>query len=155
VCKTDALTAWRRERDDGARRRARTGMDLPRRFGRLASSDSASHAFGVPGRDRTSTPKNAGLSRARLPFPPQGHCRDIAMTTSLQWNSMVRAEGVEPTRASPSHSECGASTSFATLANLGGTLPKRKIGSIEKAKCGAGGEDRTPDLRFTKALLCR
>lgn len=29
---------------------------------------------------------------------------------------MVRAEGIEPPRASPSQSECGASTSFATLA---------------------------------------
>jgi hypothetical protein len=29
---------------------------------------------------------------------------------------MVRAEGVEPPRASPSQSECGASTGFATLA---------------------------------------
>jgi hypothetical protein len=81
----------------------------------------ATHLVSPAGSNQHS--EERGFEPHGLPFPPQGHCRDIAMTMSLQWNSMVRAEGLEPTRASPSHSECGASTSFATLANFRGHTP--------------------------------
>lgn len=63
---------------------------------------------------------------------------------------MVRAEGIEPPRASPSQSECGASTSFATLALRIEDDTRRRLvltGGLESPRFGLQNRCSPSELR--------
>ena len=62
---------------------------------------------------------------------------------------MVRAEGIEPPRASPSQSECGASTSFATLASRIEDDTQRMVltGGLESPRFGLQNRCSPSELR--------
>ena len=61
---------------------------------------------------------------------------------------MVRAEGFEPPRASPSQSECGASTSFATLAlRIEDHIRRLVAGGLESPRFGLQNRCSPSELR--------